>query len=71
MILILEPIVKFIAISYVIFALIILVCFIVPHYEEYKVLRYIMDIANLYMSILLICSIGLTAAILVYIIGIT
>ena len=67
----LQPVVKFIAVSYVAFALIMLILFMIPHYERYKALRYTMNAITIYMSILLICSIGLTAAILVYTIGIT
>ena len=70
MILFLEPVVKIIGISYVIFACIMLICFAIPHYEKYKVLRYIMNAVNIYMSVIFIFSIGVMSIILVYIITI-
>jgi hypothetical protein len=70
MILFLEPVVKFIGISYVIFACIMLICLAIPHYEKHKILRYIMNAVNIYMSIIFICSVGITSIILVYIIAI-
>jgi hypothetical protein len=66
MILMVEPLVKFIAYTYIISAIIFIVCINIPEYDEYKSLQILANMIIVIMQLILVCSIILIVIILIY-----
>ena len=61
-----EPLVKFIAYTYIISNTILIVCVNIPEYDEYKSLQILVDIIIGIMQLILVCSMILIVIILMH-----
>ena len=66
MMLMVEPFVKFIAYTYIISAIIFVVCVNIPEYDEYKSLQILANMIIVIMQLILVCSIILIVIILMH-----
>jgi hypothetical protein len=66
MMLMIESFVKFIAYTYIISALIFIICVNIPAYDEYKSLQILANVIIVIMQLILVCSIMLIVIILMY-----
>ena len=66
MMLMVEPLVKFIAYTYIISNTILIVCVNIPEYDEYKSLQILVDIIIGIMQLILVCSMILIVIILMH-----